>query len=471
MFGRLGSLTYRFRYLVVAGWIALAVGAVLFAPSLAQEGMTNQSAFLPAGTESVLAHDALERAFPGATAASSASLSFARDAGLSDADRAYIDETAAWLTSADAPAVVRDAVASVATVDSRPELASMLRSADGKLEMVAVNLDVTAAGSGADAVISAVRDHLNATAPAGLDAHVTGTAAISTDYLAAIVKGTESTTIVTIVLVVVILLLIYRAPLAALVPLITIGAAFLVSRGVLGMLAAAGWRLSSLLDTFVVVLVFGVGTDYAIFLISRFREEVSHDNWHHASRTTVRRIGAVISASAATVIVGLGSMAFAQFGMIQTMGPALAVAIFVTLIAGLTLTPALLAIFGHYLFWPLHLRARSDGDPGGFFARLASAVSRRPGIVTLALLVALLVPALTIGRMQTNFDVLAELPGIRTPGPGSTRSPPISGAARSSSPPACSSRRLRHRPARPRVARPPPGHHPGAHGDRRASRA
>ncbi len=410
MFGRLGSLTYRFRYLVVAGWIALAAGAVLLAPSLAQEGLTNQSAFLPAGTESVLARDALERAFPGATAASSASLAFARDAGLSDADRAYIAATADWLTSADAPAVVRDAVAGIATVDSRPELAAMLRSADGKLEMVAVNLDVTAAGSGAEAVISAIRDHLGTSAPAGLDAHVTGTAAISTDYLAAIVKGTESTTIVTIVLVVIILLLIYRAPLAALVPLITIGAAFLVSRGVLGVLAAAGWRLSSLLDTFVVVLVFGVGTDYAIFLISRFREEVSHDDWHNASRTTVRRIGAVISASAATVIVGLGSMAFAQFGMIQTMGPALAVAIFVTLVAGLTLTPALLGIFGHYLFWPLHLRTRSDGDPGGFFARLASAVSRRPGIVTLVLLVALLVPALTIGRMQTNFDVLAELP-------------------------------------------------------------
>ena len=78
----------------------------------------------------------------------------------------------------------------------------------------------------------------------------------------------------TILLVIVVLLLIYRAPLAALVPLVTIGGAFVVSRGVLGFLAAAGWQVSSLLDTFLVVLVFGVGTDYAIFLISRYREEV-----------------------------------------------------------------------------------------------------------------------------------------------------------------------------------------------------
>jgi RND superfamily putative drug exporter len=410
MFERLGSLTYRFRYLFVVAWIAAAIGSVLFAPSIASEGMTNPATFLPPGTASLAARNALESAFPGATSTSSATLSFARTTGLTDADRSYLASIADWATSDAAPELVRSAVTGVATATTRPELAAMLRSADGQLELITLDLDVVAAGSAADAVVSALRDHLAATAPAGLDAHVTGTAAISSDYLAAIVHGTDSTTIVTVILVVVLLLLIYRAPLAALVPLATIGMAFLVSRGVLGILAASGWRISSLLDTFVVVLVFGVGTDYAIFLISRYREEVVRDNWHDATRTTVRRIGAVISASAATVIVGLGSMAFAEFGMIQTMGPALAVAISVTLVAGLTLAPALLAIFGNYLFWPRHARTPDGGEPGGFFARLAGAVSRRPGIVTVGLLVALLVPTAFIGRMQTNFDVLAELP-------------------------------------------------------------
>ena len=133
-------------------------------------------------------------------------------------------------------------------------------------------------------------------------------------------------------------------------------------------------------------------------------------DWHDASRATVKRIGAVISASAATVIVGLGAMAFGDFGMIQTTGPALAVGIFVTLVAGLTLAPALLGIFGHYLFWPLHTRTAEEGEPGGFFARLADAVSRRPGVVTAVLLVVLLIPFLAIPSMKTNFDVLAELP-------------------------------------------------------------
>ncbi len=410
MFERLGSLAYRFRYAIALGWVVAAAWAVLLAPSLASEGMTDQAAFLPSYTASMQAHDALESAFPGSTSASSATLTFSRAGGLTDADRAYVAETAAWVTGDAAPAGLRDAVTTVDTADSRRELASSLRSDDGELEMASVNLNTVLAGGAGDVVIGALRDHLAASAPAGLETHVTGAAGIGSDYLAAIQAGTETTTLVTVLLVIVMLLLIYRAPLAALVPLVTIGAAFVVARGTLGVLALAGWKISSLLDTFLVVLVFGVGTDYAIFLVSRFREEVAKGDWHDASRATVKRIGAVISASAATVIVGLGAMAFGDFGMIQTTGPALAVGIFVTLIAGLTLAPALLGIFGHYLFWPLHTRTAEEGEPGGFFARLAHTVSRRPGIVTAVLLVVLFIPFAAIPSMKTNFDVLAELP-------------------------------------------------------------
>jgi RND superfamily putative drug exporter len=410
MFERLGVLVYRLRYLVVLAWVVVAVLSVLFAPSLASSGAADQATFLPAYAPSVRAEGALERGFPGAAASSSATLAFSRTGGLTDADHAYVEEVAAWARSGDRPAELVDAVKSVDSAASRPELESMLRSGDGVLELLVVNLTIGSAGDEAEVVVSQLRDHLAATAPNGLAAHVTGSAGITTDYIGAIEKGTDSTTIVTIVLVVLILLLIYRAPLAALVPLVTIGAAFLVGRGALGMLAAAGWEVSSLLDTFIVVLVFGVGTDYAIFLISRYREEVRHEDWHEAVRDTVGRIGGVISASAATVIVGLAAMAFADFGMIRTTGPALGVAVFITLLAGLTLTPALLGIFGHYLFWPLHMKAAADSEPDGFFARLAAAVSRHPGIVTVALSIALFIPILYVPQAKTNFDTLAELP-------------------------------------------------------------
>ncbi len=409
MFERIGVLAYRLRYLIVIVWVVAAVLSVTFAPSLASAGAADQASFLPGYAPSVQAADALEKAFPGAAASSSATLTFSRDDGLTDADRAYLESVATWTTSADAPRELREAVLSVDSASSRPELASMLRSSDGVLELLTVNLNVGSAGGLADTIVTQLRDHL-AGAPAGLAVHVTGAAGITTDYIRAIQAGTDSTTVVTVVLVVIILLLIYRAPLAALVPLLTIGAAFLLARGVLGVLAAAGWQVSSLLDTFLVVLVFGVGTDYAIFLISRYREEVGHEDWHEAVRETVKRIGAVISASAATVIVGLAAMAFADFEMIRTTGPALGVAVFITLLSGLTLAPALLGIFGHYLFWPLHMRTADEGEPDGFFARLAAGVSRHPGVVTLALVVGLSIPILYVPQARTNFDTLAELP-------------------------------------------------------------
>jgi RND superfamily putative drug exporter len=411
VFERLGSLAYRFRFIIVLAWLVAGGLMAAFAPSLVGTGATDQTSFLPPDAPSVQARDALERAFPGSTSASSATVTVERTGGLTAADLAYRDELVTWVTSPAAPTELREAVTGTATADSRPELVSMLRSPDGTLELVVIDLDVAAAGDQAAVVVGQLREHLLATTPAGLQTHVTGAAAISSDYLDAVKAGTASTTAVTIVLLVLVLLAIYRAPLAAMVPLVTIGAALLVSRGLLGFLAAAGWQVSSIIDTFLVVLVFGVGTDYAIFLISRYREEVTGgDDWHAAARTTVRRIGAVISASAATVIVGMTAMAAGDFKMITTTGPALALAIAVTLAAGLTLTPALLSIFGHYLYWPRHTRQSSDGEPGGFFARLAAAVSRRPGLVTVGLLVALLIPSLYIPKVQTNFDVLAELP-------------------------------------------------------------
>ncbi len=410
MFQRLGSLAFRFRFLILAVWIVAAGAAAVLAPSLAQVGSTDQSSFLPATAESIQARTLLERAFPSEVSAGSTTIAFYRPTGLTASDRSYIAQVGTWITSPQAPAGLRDIVSSVQTPESDPQLSAMMTSPDGQLELMNVNLTVASLAGGAGDAVDALRTHLAQTVPSGLQAHVTGSAGISLDYMNAIVKGTDSTLLVTIVLVVVILLLVYRAPLAALVPLATIGVAYLVSRGVLGYMANAGWKISSLLDTFVVVLVFGVGTDYTIFLISRFREEVSRGDWHMASQATVKRIGAVITASAATVIVGLGSMAFGQFEMIQTTGPALAISIFVTLLAGLTFTPALLGIFGHYLFWPLHDRDESTVNPSGFFARLAGAVSRRPTLIGGVLLLALLVPVTGITAMRSNFDAVTDLP-------------------------------------------------------------
>ena len=235
--------------------------------------------------------------------------------------------------------------------------------------------------------------------------------AITADYLEAVIMGTDRTTVVTVLLVIVILLLIYRAPVAALVPLLTIGASFVAARAALALLAMAGWRIPSLLDSFVVVVVFGIGTDYAIFVLSRYREELGRRARDLAAIVTVGRIGAVITASAATVIVGLSAMAVASFGMVQAVGPALAVTVAITLVAGLTLTPSLAVLAGRWLYWPRH-DAVADGraHAPGAWDRLAARITRQPGRVAGLVTLLLVLPILALPGLRVEFDTIKELP-------------------------------------------------------------
>ena len=408
MFRRLGVVVFRLRFVVVVAWIAAAAACALLAPSLSDVGSADQSSFLPANAESSEATTLLEQAFPKEAGAGTATIAFSRSSGLTDADRATIADVATWLAKG-SPDSLRTLVTGVTSAEAHPEIASRLRSSDGVVELLQVQLGVTSFDPKAEAATATIRDHLASVAQAGLTANVTGSVGIGSDYLTSILQATDRTTVVTIILVILVLLLIYRAPLAALVPLATIAVAYLVSRGVLGWLGQSGWKISSLLSTFVVVLVFGVGTDYTIFLISRFREEVGITDWHEAVAETVSRIGAVISASAATVTIGLGSMVVGQFGMFQTTGPALAIAILVTLAAGLTLAPALLGIFGHRLFWPLHLATGDRGD-AGFFGRLAGLIARRPRAITAIVVVLLALPAVATLHLSQSFDILSDLP-------------------------------------------------------------
>jgi RND superfamily putative drug exporter len=418
MFERLGRSVVRWRYLVAAVWI-VAAGVLFFAPSLRDVGTADETSFLPRDVQSVAADELLARGFPEDAAVGTATLVLVRDPGpLTDADRAYLATLGPWMAGPTADPALGGSVERLVTAETNPERAALLRSADGTTELATVQLTVPAFQERANETVAAIREHVKATAPAGLQVYVTGSAGIGTDYLQAIKDGTDRTTLVTIVLVVLILLAIYRAPLAALVPLITIGAAFIVARGLLGWMAQAGWSVSTLIDSFIVVLVFGVGTDYTIFLISRYREELGRAGTGArdgagraaAAQASVGRIGAVITASAATVVVGLGSMAIARFGMIQTTGPALAVAIVVALLAGLTLAPALLVLFGPALFWPRHPRPHTAGGNAGIWDRIAGGIVARPLLVSAVVIGAMAIPIVLLPGAKTNFDTLAELP-------------------------------------------------------------
>lgn len=368
---RLFALVVRFWPAVIAVWL---IGAWLLwaaAPPFAEVATFDDTSFLGDDAASMQGGMLLAEGWPQDDFSRNAAIVLARpDGELGDDDLDYGRDLVSWLSSGEAP----DALGGVTTHLDEPRLRDVFVSQDDQAMFLLVGLEVQPFTPPANEAIAALRSHIEATSPPqGLEVAVTGSAAVAADESAAIDRSVNRTHVITLVLVTLILLAVYRSPVAPLVPLVTIGIAFLVSLSTVSLLAAGGMEVTSLFETFSIVIVFGAGTDYCLFLISRYHEE--HDLARSrgfaggsALRTgtltaTALVLAIVLGSSALTTIAGFSSMTVAQFGMYRTMGPAMAIAVAITLLAALTLTPALMRMFGRWLFWP-HLAAPSHGTTG-----------------------------------------------------------------------------------------------------------
>jgi putative drug exporter of the RND superfamily len=408
MFDRIGGFAVKYKYWIILGWVALALLLFLFAPSLSEVGTMTESSFLPGDSESLRCRELVTQYFPQSQSASTATLVFYNPEKLNDSDLAYAEKVQVWLTSGDTPFKV----ANVTSIFNHPEMESRLKSPDGTTMLLNVGLEKAAFESDSMSTTKAIRSHLESL-PSGLEIYVSGQVGVYSDLFEALGKSITLTSIITVLLVVVLLIIIFRSPIAALVPLFTIGIAYLVSRGIIGGIAAAGVSIWSQIDVFLIVMIFGIGTDYCLFLVSRFREElVRKENRSNALKFAVSRIGAVITASAFAVIVGLAGMAVARYQMIQTMGPILGVAIFITLLAALTLAPALTAVFGRKLFWPRQEKLDDSRTPKrpGLWDRLARISTGKPVLVIGVVVIVMLLPYFALPKMNRSFDQLAEIP-------------------------------------------------------------
>jgi len=357
VFDRLGRLA-RDRFIwVILAWVAIAAIVHSVAPALADVATYDETAFLTADAESVRAADALLQGWPEDEFGNSAAIVVSHEPKLSDADFSYVDLLETWLRSDDAPKVVKG----TQSVRTRPQLKDVLSAADGSTTLLIVQFTTPPFEPPTNDAVVDIRKHIRSTRPDGLAVHVTGNAGVAADQANSIDASVSRTTFITLILVIAILLWVYRSPVTLAVPLITIGTSLAVAQGLIALLAQAGMKVSSLVETFMVVIIFGAGTDYCLFVISRFREEVGHSREYRATLVaTVAVVGAVIASSAGTVIVGFTAQGVAKFGMFRTVGPAMAVAVMVTLVAGLTLTPALMRAFGTKLFWPAHPEALAE---------------------------------------------------------------------------------------------------------------
>ncbi len=357
MFQHLGRFCASHPWLVCATWLVVGAALTLMAPSWDARTQDDDIRFLPERCTSVRAYQILEKAFPQDVFASRLIFAVEReDRPLADADFALIDQMVADLHNLREQAP--DLKIGSITAYKDGLLGSRLTSADGQCSLIQVSLGTPFLALQTQATVNraqeVLRSRVQAAGAGAPRLFTTGQAGIGRDLVSATGDSLDNTTLATIVLVIVILLFVYRSPLLALVPLITIAASVWVALHLLALMTLLpGVYLVNISKIFAIVILYGAGTDYCLFLISRYREELENGRTlPDAIAASVGTVGGALTASAGTVMCGLGLMALAEFAKVRYSGPGIALSLAVALLASLTLTPALLRLLGAMVFWP-----------------------------------------------------------------------------------------------------------------------
>jgi RND superfamily putative drug exporter len=364
IFGGIGAFAVKFRWFVIAAWLIAAFAVPHFLPSLSSVTQGNNSAFLPASAPSEQAAQ-LAAPFGGTNLTPVPVVAAVSQGTLSTADTT-------WLST------LQHDLGTVPTVVSVHDLG---RSADQQAEQLQVLSDVSGSNQAAQTtLIKDLRAQITkAGPPSGLQVHLAGEIAINVDQQTKSGTTGNQVELLSALFILVLLLLIFRSLLA---PLITLMPAFLavaISGPLVGEAAHAGLKVSQLAQLLLIVLVLGAGTDYGLFLVFRVRENLRDGaDPKDAVRSALTRVGETITFSAATVIAALLSLLVATFQIYSQLGIPLAIGIGTMLLAGLTLLPALLAVFGRAAFWPSKTRAGTGKV--GWWGRVATRIVRRPAI-------------------------------------------------------------------------------------------
>jgi transport protein len=284
----------------------------------------------------------------------------------------------------------------------KPFSAAGAQSNDGKATFVLLRLAGDIGQIQANQSVSAVRDIIaNDTPPPGLHAYVSGAAPLASDTLTIANSSLNDITIVTIFLIIAMLLIVYRSPSTVLMPLASVLFEMLIAKGVISTLGHFGViPLSSFAVNMVVSLTLGAGTDYGIFLMGRYQEarQLGEDR-EEAYYTAYRSVSPIIIGSGLTIAGAGFCLSFARLDYFHTMGPAVAIAMLLTITAALTLGPAILTVGSLFGLFDPKRSAR-----GHFYRRIAASVVRWPVPILAASCAVVLLGAIFVPTYRVSYD-------------------------------------------------------------------
>jgi len=393
VFKALGRMATRFPWLVVAGWIVVTIVVVAASPKLSST--SDQSEFLPHHYESIRAADLQTKAFPQQTSVGAIVVFNRTDGGK--------------LTTQDSAEVTRIVGELQGKLDPVFSGIAVQPPSQNRLVQIAVaGIPKDKNAYDPDAMDAAKQ--LRADAHAAVDGTdlnvgVTGAAAQALDSQQASRNAETIVGIATVLLILVLLVVIFRSVILALFPILVIA---LVSQVALGLIGTANkifdLKTDSSIQVILIVVLFGIGTDYILFFLFRYRERLRKGEEHKvAVAQALTRAGEAILSAGGVVIVSFMALVLSSLGVFKSIGPALAISVAVTVLAALTLVPAVVSLIGTKIFW--FSKSWKKEPQYARFGALGQALGRHPGryaAVSGAILAVLAIFAL---QFNPNFDL------------------------------------------------------------------
>ena len=380
-------------------WILILIISVVALPNITQLTNDHSNITLPSNVQSNVAQSIENNWGSKKKNTYAVALVFNKKSGkLTDADKQAINNTLDKFTNDKGKYGIKDSLLPDSNIATRKKL----QSKDGTTWIAQFNV------AKSHGTIEKVYNEMNKAAKTqGLRTYVTGADVLQHDFSASIQEGIKKTEAITVVFIFIVLVIVFKSPIVPLISLLTVGVSFLTSFSIVtNLVKSANFPFSNFTQVFMVIVLFGIGTDYNILLYDKFKENLGKGmDKYKAMHDALRNAGKTILYSGSSILIGFTALSLAKFSVYQS-AVGVAVGVAVLLVVLLTLNPFFMATLGKKMFWPVKKFTGESDDK--LWHGISSATLKHP-IIYLVVLAVVVVPFMLMYSGHLNYDDTDEI--------------------------------------------------------------